>query len=71
MSREAENLVTWFCMFAGFILLIILAGNSIEFQKKCENRCGDAQVITPLVDFSEVCFCDEGHGKWRRELDVR
>lgn len=36
MSRETDNLVTWFCMFTGFMLIIILAGSSMEFQKKCE-----------------------------------
>jgi len=71
MSRETDNLITWFCMFAGFILIIIVAGSSIEFQQKCETQCGDSRAITPLLELRETCFCDEGHGKWRREHDVR
>lgn len=71
MSREAENLITWLCMFTGFILILIVAGSSMEFQKKCEARCGDDRAITPLLELQEVCLCDEGHGKWRREPDVR
>ena len=68
MSREADNLVTWFCMFAGFLLLIIFAGESIEFQKRCESQCDKTRAITPIIDLQEACFCDEGHGKWRREF---
>ena len=68
MSREADNLVTWFCMFAGFLLLILFAGESIEFQKRCEATCDSDRAITPVIDFHETCLCDEGHGKWRREF---
>ena len=67
MSRETDNLITWLCMFTGFILIIVLAGSSIEFQKKCETSCGEERAITPILDFHEVCLCDEGHGRWRKE----
>jgi len=58
-------------MFVGFILILIFAGSSMEFQDKCEARCGDSRAMTPLVDLHETCFCDEGNGRWRREPDVR
>lgn len=69
MNSQHENLITWVLLALGFLTTIALAGRSMEFQDRCEARCGNPNVITPLVGFQETCFCEDFHGKWRR-VDV-
>ena len=70
MTQRTENLITWFMMTVGFLAIIAFAGRSMEFQDRCEARCGNSNLITPLLGLQEVCFCEDGHGKWRRvEID--
>jgi len=66
VSRETENLTTWFILVAGFLTLMAFAGNSMDFQDRCEAACGKAGAITPLVNFEETCFCNSGGGRWDR-----
>ena len=66
MSREEENLVTWILLAIGFLSVVWWGSSSMEFQRSCESHCGESAAITPLMDFQEVCLCDEGNGKWRR-----
>ena len=69
MTQKTENLITWIMMAAGFLGIVWWGSVSMEFQKACEARCGNKDVITPLVGLQEECFCEDGHGKWRR-VDV-
>ena len=70
MTQKTENLITWIMMAAGFLGIVWWGSVSMEFQKACELRCGNNDVITPLVGLQEECFCEDGHGKWRR-VDVK
>lgn len=63
---KVENLITWTLMAAGFLGIAWWGGISMDFQRRCEASCGEDRALTPVVDLQEVCFCDEGHGKWRR-----
>ena len=57
-------------MFFTFLSLGYVS-RSVQFSKSCEKVCGDVRSITPLMGGQEQCFCDEGHGKWRRaEISV-
>jgi len=67
---KVENLITWTLMAAGFLGIVWWGGISMEFQRGCEASCGEDRALTPIMDFQEVCLCDEGHGKWRR-VNVR
>jgi hypothetical protein len=67
-DQQVENLVTWFFMFAGFMSIIAWGSMTLEFDKKCEDACAPSASITPLYELRQSCFCDEGHGKWRREF---
>jgi hypothetical protein len=69
MTQKDENLVTWFMLAAGFLTMLAFMGKSMDFQDRCEARCGNPNVITPFVGLQETCFCEDGHGKWRR-VDV-
>jgi hypothetical protein len=61
-----------FLILAFFALLsLTYAGKSMEFTDRCEEKCSPAASITPLMGTQEECFCDEGHGKWRRETVAR
>lgn len=62
-----ENIVTWFFMFAALLSVVAWGSLTLDFQKRCEAACYPARSITPVYDFQETCFCDEGHGKWRKE----
>ena len=66
MSRNEENLITWFLMFATLLLVVAWGSLTWEFEEKCTNECTPAASITPLYDLQHACFCSEGHGKWRR-----
>jgi hypothetical protein len=68
MSQKEEGLVTWFFMFAAFMSVLAWASLSREFEEKCSNECSPARSITPLYEFRQTCFCDEGQGRWRKEL---
>ncbi len=70
MDRSDDNIVTWFFMFAAFMSILAWASLSRGFESNCESACAPAASITPLYQFEHTCFCDEGHGKWRKE-DVR
>ena len=70
MTQKTENLITWIMMAVGFLGIVWWGSVSMEFQKSCESHCGDSSAITPLMDFQEVCLCDEGNGKWRRVLSL-
>jgi len=69
-DQKVENLVTWFFLFAGFMSILVWGAMTREFEERCENSCLPKGSITPIYNFEHACFCDEGHGKWRKE-DVR
>lgn len=66
MTHKTENLITWIMMAVGFLGIIWWGSVSMEFQRACENKCGNEQAITPLVGLREVCLCEGGHGKWQK-----
>ena len=66
-DQQIDKIITLTCIVAGFLLLILVASKSLDFQKRCETRCGDQPALTPMVDFHEQCLCGEGNGRWRRE----
>ena len=66
-DEEIDKAFTLIWITVGFLIIVAWGSNSMDFQKRCELTCGNAQAITPLVDLGEQCFCSEGHGKWRRE----
>jgi len=56
------------------ILLIVASvfifanlGSNLKQQQACDAACAPARSITPVVGFENICLCDEGHGKWRRQ----
>ena len=53
-------------MFFTFLSLGYVS-RSLQFSKRCDAVCGNVRSITPVMGGQEQCFCDEGHGKWRRE----
>jgi hypothetical protein len=63
---KVENLIMWFFAAAIFMLVLYGAGRSMEHQRRCETTCAPHAAITPVIDSVETCFCDEGHGLWRR-----
>ena len=67
-DQQIDKIITLTCIVVGYLLLILVASQSLDFQKRCETRCGDQPVLTPVVDFHEQCLCGEGNGRWRREL---
>jgi hypothetical protein len=70
MSRaDVDGMITLGFIAAGFLMIIGLMGFSMDFQKRCEATCAPQTSITPIVSFSESCFCDTGSGVWRR-VDV-
>ena len=66
-DQQIDKIITLTCIVVGFLLLILVASKSLDFQKRCETRCGDQPALTPMVDFHEQCLCGEGNGRWRRE----
>lgn len=66
-DQQIDKITTVGFMAAGFLFLIFFASKSIDFQKRCEARCGVQPALTPIVEFQEQCLCGEGNGKWRRE----
>jgi hypothetical protein len=58
--------VTWFILFVGLIGLLAFARGSMDFQEKCEKKCGSLSFITPTINFEETCYCEVDHGKWAR-----
>lgn len=67
-DAEIDRFITISLMTLGFIGLVALAGQSADFQRRCEAACGPDRALTPLLGLQETCLCDEGHGKWRRLL---
>ena len=67
-NQYIDKIITLTCIVVGYLLLIFIASQSLDFQKRCETRCGDQPALTPVVDFHEQCLCGEGNGRWRREL---
>ena len=65
MTQKEDNLVTWFFMVALLLGVLAWAGNNQSFEDRCKTECAPARYITPLYQFEQACFCDEGHGKWR------
>ena len=61
-----ENFFTWLFMFLGFLGIVWWADMRAAFQRGCSAACSPSGFITPLIDLQVACFCDEGHGKWRR-----
>jgi hypothetical protein len=39
----------------------------VQQQHDCETACSPSQAITPIVGGKNICLCDEGQGKWRRQ----
>lgn len=68
MTQREQDLVTWLFMFAALISVLAWGSLTWDFEKKCDNACYPAESITPLYNFEHACFCDEGSGKWRREV---
>lgn len=66
-DQHIDNTITYACLVVGFLLLILVASQSMDFQKRCDARCGDQPALTPVVDFHEQCLCGEGNGRWRVE----
>ena len=62
----SEKIITGLCMVLGALVIVWLGIESSSFQQQCEEECGDARALTPIIDFQETCLCDMGHGKWRR-----
>lgn len=70
MSRtDVDNLITLAFIAAGFLMLLAAIGRSMDFQRSCKAACVGGASITPIVNFSESCFCETGSGAWRR-VDV-
>jgi len=65
-ERLLDGLLMLVLMFFTFLSLGYVS-RSVQFSKQCDAVCGDARSITPLMGGQEQCFCDESHGKWRRE----
>jgi|LakMenE01Jun11ns_1017448.scaffolds.fasta_scaffold9749356_2 hypothetical protein len=66
-NQQIDNIFTHACLVVGFILVILIASQSIDFQKRCDAACGSAPAMTPVIDFHEQCLCSEGNGRWRKE----
>lgn len=64
--QKDDNLITWLLMLALLIIVVVWGSLTMGFQQKCESTCAPARAITPVYDLQETCFCDEGHGKWRK-----
>ena len=67
-DQQIDKIITLTCIVVGFLLLILVASQSMDFQKRCDARCGDQPALTPVVDFHEQCLCGEGNGRWRVEV---
>jgi len=67
-NQYIDKIITLTCIVVGFLLLILVASQSMDFQKRCDARCGNQPALTPVVDFHEQCLCGEGNGRWRVEV---
>lgn len=65
-NTDIDNLIIVGLIAAGFLMIIALAGASMEFQRSCSATCAPGAAITPMVDFSESCFCEVERGVWRK-----
>lgn len=68
MQTQSDNLITWLIVLGALLVICAWGGASLDFQKRCDARCGVDRASTPFMNFKEVCLCDEGHGRWRREI---
>lgn len=66
-NEEIDKFSTLGMITVGFLVIIYMGSISMDFQKRCELRCGDQPALTPLVDLEEKCLCGEGNGRWRIE----
>jgi hypothetical protein len=66
MSRNEENIITWFFMFATLLFVVFWGSKTWEFEARCSSECAPAASITPIYELQHTCFCSEGHGKWIR-----
>jgi len=68
-DAKVDRLVTVSLMTVVFMGLVALAGRSMDFQQRCETACDGDRALTPVLNLQETCLCDDGHGRWRRELE--
>ena len=66
-DQTIEGIITAAFMAGCFIMIMMWAGKSMEFQHACENTCKGRAALTPMMGGQEVCFCDRGSGIWTRE----
>jgi hypothetical protein len=65
-DSNLDRLITTLFLAIGFLVMIAWMGDSMNFQRSCESSCAGKPAMTPIIDLREVCFCDEGHGAWRK-----
>ncbi len=63
---KADSIIMRLFATAVFMMILYGAGKSMEFQRKCDAACAPRVTITPVIGGVEACFCDEGHGMWRK-----
>ena len=66
-DQQIEKFTTLGFMTVGFLLIVFAGSKSMDFQRKCDSKCGDQPAVTPLMGLEEQCLCGEGHGRWRKE----
>ena len=52
---------------AFFLVLFATVGAGVKQQQACDAACAPSRAITPVVGGQNICLCDEGQGKWRRQ----
>lgn len=65
MDRNDVFAAIFIAVFA--LLFFATVGGGMKQQQACDAACTPARAITPVVGFENICLCDEGHGKWRRQ----
>jgi hypothetical protein len=59
------NVCLWLMMFGFLSYSLYAVGNSRSFDNQCAAACAPSRSITPIIDLTSRCLCDEGHGRWR------
>ena len=50
--------------------LYAVISTSQEFERRCAIACSPSVSITPMINGTDSCLCDEGHGVWRHAKNV-
>jgi hypothetical protein len=65
MNRNEVFAAIFIAVF--FMIFFAAIGADMKQQHACDTACAPSRAITPVVGGQNICLCDEGQGKWRRQ----